>query len=318
VAREALAKRLDRGVDPETAITSPPTFPERAYTAFGERKLIGDWPKDPRCVVSRETLRLRLRAGEPPEQALTRPAESAGGYAPRDSRTWSAFGELKTIAQWAGDPRCKVEGKTLARRLAGGVDPEKAITSPRSFPRCVYSAFGETKELAAWARDPRAAVSHDTIYARIDLGWDFEQALTTPSKKPGPRPDRARRGGPGKATTVPAGDAERVEAFGEQKTLREWAADRRCVVSYNLLRNRLNREWPIERAMAELPPIGNRNVEAFGEWKSLYAWGKDPRSLVSASTLRKRMMDGESLEEAMTRPPENLPRRRRRYFDSGL
>jgi hypothetical protein len=312
----SLWPRLREGWTMERAMTVL-LLEERRVEAFGERKLIMEWAEDARCAVSRETLRRRLKNGEPAEQALTRPARIPHVYAPRDERTWAAFGELKTIAQWARDPRCKVECKALRRRLNAGVEPEAALSSPRSLPRRVCSAFGETKELGAWAKDARAAVSYGTVHARLEMGWGFEEALTTPSKLPGPRPDRARRNGSGKALLVPGGSATPVEAFGEQKTLREWAADRRCVVNYLLLRNRLNRGWQVERAIAELPPVGNRNVEAFGEWKSLYAWQQDPRCLVSHVTLQRRMDQGESLEEAMTRPPENRPRpRRRRFFDS--
>lgn len=48
-------------------------------TAFGETKLISDWPNDPRCVVPRLTLRRRLATGVPPEEALTFPKQKGGG-----------------------------------------------------------------------------------------------------------------------------------------------------------------------------------------------------------------------------------------------
>jgi hypothetical protein len=43
-------------------------------TAFGESKGIKAWGRDPRCVVSRTTLRLRLTKGWKPETAMTTPA----------------------------------------------------------------------------------------------------------------------------------------------------------------------------------------------------------------------------------------------------
>lgn len=40
----------------------------------------------------------------------------------------SAFGDTKTISDWADDPRCVVKRKSLERRLYRGWPPEKAIT----------------------------------------------------------------------------------------------------------------------------------------------------------------------------------------------
>lgn len=41
-----------------------------------------------------------------------------------------AFGEIKTISQWADDSRCVVKRKSLERRLYRGWDAERAITEP--------------------------------------------------------------------------------------------------------------------------------------------------------------------------------------------
>jgi hypothetical protein len=43
-------------------------------SAFGEERILRDWLDDPRCVVSRQTLRKRLREGWSPEDAITTPA----------------------------------------------------------------------------------------------------------------------------------------------------------------------------------------------------------------------------------------------------
>jgi hypothetical protein len=43
----------------------------------------------------------------------------------------AAFGEIKTISQWAEDPRCRVNNATLiARLIRQRLDPEVAITHP--------------------------------------------------------------------------------------------------------------------------------------------------------------------------------------------
>jgi len=41
----------------------------------------------------------------------------------------------------------------------------------------------------------------------------------------------------------------RIEAFGERKTLMEWAADKRCAVTYKLLWERLNNGCEAESAI---------------------------------------------------------------------
>lgn len=41
--------------------------------AFGESKTVPEWAEDSRCIVSLGTLRARLRAGRPPEEAITAP-----------------------------------------------------------------------------------------------------------------------------------------------------------------------------------------------------------------------------------------------------
>lgn len=49
----------------------------------------------------------------------------------------SAWGETKTISEWAEDPRCVVPRSTLAKRVIRGWDPARAISSP-SLPRGVH------------------------------------------------------------------------------------------------------------------------------------------------------------------------------------
>lgn len=43
----------------------------------------------------------------------------------------TAFGEVKTRAEWAEDPRCVVTRWTLESRLQAGWEPERAITAPK-------------------------------------------------------------------------------------------------------------------------------------------------------------------------------------------
>lgn len=67
-----LQQRLERGMEPETAITTP-LFD--GVTAFGETKNRSEWVRDPRAgIKSAEGLRLRLLAGMDPETAITMPS----------------------------------------------------------------------------------------------------------------------------------------------------------------------------------------------------------------------------------------------------
>ena len=40
----------------------------------------------------------------------------------------TAFGETKTITEWAADKRCKIKRMSLYNRIKKGIDPEIAIT----------------------------------------------------------------------------------------------------------------------------------------------------------------------------------------------
>ncbi len=101
-------------------------------TAFGETKGAAEWARDPRCMVELKSLVRRIRGGEHPEDAITRPpASAADGRTP--TRIVEAFGESKSLADWARDPRCRVVLSSLWNRLGRGMSPEEAITKPSRF-----------------------------------------------------------------------------------------------------------------------------------------------------------------------------------------
>jgi hypothetical protein len=82
--------------------------PRWTVTAFGESKGPTAWAKDRRCAVSLTALCLRLRSGMPPEEAITLPRRRPAGE--RWLRLVSAFGEIKSLAQW------REVGKRLSSR----------------------------------------------------------------------------------------------------------------------------------------------------------------------------------------------------------
>lgn len=126
VSAATIRRRIRKGVGAEEAIATPDQT-RRYVTAFGETKSTAEWVDDPRCVVCYSALSFRLQSGWEPERALTQPS---GNYTKGGTEA-VAFGESKTLAKWAKDPRCVVKKSTLFRRILHyGVDPEAAITTP--------------------------------------------------------------------------------------------------------------------------------------------------------------------------------------------
>lgn len=124
-----LRKRLELGWTVPDAIKrkkgDSPRYARKDATliyAFGTRKSISEWAKDPRCKVSRSALRKRIRDGVPWAEAISSPPQ-------KREKIIEAFGEKKTASEWASDPRCKVDEVRLRRRYFDkGWRAERAIT----------------------------------------------------------------------------------------------------------------------------------------------------------------------------------------------
>ncbi len=90
VSLATLHYRLKDGRDPEEAMTTPVwTNLKRSkglvtkgskknvkICAFGEEKIVVQWMRDPRCVVSSRTFCPRLKNGMGPEEAMTTPVQA--------------------------------------------------------------------------------------------------------------------------------------------------------------------------------------------------------------------------------------------------
>src|SRR5580658_8303573 len=154
------------------------------------------------------------------------------GVRPENQRLVEAFGQSKTIREWVEDSRCSIDWNTLHLRLYQGWDAEEAITSPPyEGPR--LEAFGEWKTLKQWAQDSRCIVEYPALASRLHREWNLEDALTKPLRpkaKPQPTGTWAMR--------APGPHEPGQEAFGESKSLKEWASDARCAVPYYILRDR--------------------------------------------------------------------------------
>jgi hypothetical protein len=227
-----LARRLTDGWDLERALTTPPSKTRantRLLMAFGERKSVTAWARDPRCHVSKSALKYRLNKGMSLEEALTRPSGEANAERPM----LTAFGELKRLADWLCDPRCVVSSGGLHGRLEKGMSFEDALTRPvADIPTATryIRAFGEVKYLSAWARDARCVVSLHTLDARLARGMSPEDALT-------------------RSVSETQSNAHFLIAFGETKSLTAWARDPRCCVGRAALAARLAAGWDTARAL---------------------------------------------------------------------
>jgi len=144
------------------------------------------------------------RGRRPTPAKLKRGKDGVAVSTRADGGVHSAFGETKTLTEWASDPRCKVGADALRAHLQQGLALEEALIASRRYHDILYEAFGDAKTLVQWAADPRCKVSRATLSRRIHGGMPFEEALGTEAL---PRAERGRVA------------VERIEGFGERKNL---------------------------------------------------------------------------------------------------
>lgn len=177
VEYSVLLKRVKKGIPIEVAMRarSMRDIASPHFSAFGEEKSLSDWLRDSRCMVSRALLQRRLADGWAFEDALVQ------GTRPKHYRKplIEAFGERKTLAAWATDPRCRYTAVGITIRMKAGMSPEDAIAGPRrplgihkrsAHWQDMHRAFGEEKTLEVWVDDPRFEVAVATFLRRIAAG----------------------------------------------------------------------------------------------------------------------------------------------------
>jgi len=278
---------------PEQAIAQ--SLPSKTFlSAFGEQKTAVQWAQDPRCKVTYSCLLDRLKDGVPIESAMTRAGKMMRRK--KSARQHTAWGEAKTLEGWSRDPRCLVHLALLRKRVGYGVPLEMAMSQGGTLKRDPrqFEAFGVRKTLPGWVRDPRCRCSYRTLLARLKSGVTFALALVDPSP------------------SARAGRSMQLEAFGETKSVGDWARDPRCIVSEETLRNRLRKGEPAARAMTE-PLDNSTTVAAFGETRRLSEWIRDPRAAVSRGTLMRRLSEGEPFEQALCRANKDNYRKPNTY-----
>ena len=273
------------------------------YEAFGERKSLAQWGSDPRCPVSRPGLYRRVNViGLSVAEAFAHAPNTLRKKSLSKPRVLTAWGETKTLEEWAADPRTCASGPQMLSRIHRGFTPESAISKPMhaGHVKYIHRAFGESKALGTWANDTRCPVSRQGLYHRVNvLGMSIEQAFAR-----GAFEDVKRT--TGRTYRVKA-RVVFLTAWGETKTLQEWAADPRARASFQLMLGRSRRggytpEQTISlgarasrRRAPEKPTRGPkplRTVTAWGETKSLLKWVADPRAGVGYRALLSRYLRG--------------------------
>ena len=90
-------------------------------------------------AVLKQLTRDGLTRGHGRSVTVTAPSDRRSGHAAQlapqpgasSAQYYSAFGETKTLRQWAADPRCRVKfGRLFGRIHTGGWEVERAITTP--------------------------------------------------------------------------------------------------------------------------------------------------------------------------------------------
>ncbi|MYW06200.1 hypothetical protein [Streptomyces sp. SID3343] len=212
---------------------------------------------------------------------------------PRDTRMdrydWTrsrgdilAFGESKTLAEWATDTRCSVKRDALRTRLALGWEPETAITRAKhEKPALEFTHNDRTLTLHGWAE--QSGIKYHTLYNRItQSGLSFTEAL--------------EKGPDGPHFALP------LTAFGETKALYRWGVDARAGCTTTTLRKRLAAGWDPEQAITEEPEnrarLGDGTPHsAFGRRMGLEDWGR--LTHIPADIIRRSMRDHATLDSTL-------------------
>lgn len=176
--------------------------PRKLLEAFGDRKTLFAWGRDPRCIVNYGALVQRMRTGRwTLEDALTKPADPAvGARAAAIAARKKGDEKRQRIRELvrSGSPTLAALARELDTDVSSihhhiSVMPDaEAIKSKmranRGAPATAtrLTAFGVTKTLTEWLQDPRCAVSRNTLRKRLAERWPPNDALTTPGWLPKP------------------------------------------------------------------------------------------------------------------------------------
>ena len=192
----------------------------------------------------------------------------------------TAFGETKSLAQWAKDQRCQVSREALRSRIALGWETERAVTAVKHDQTLAPVTYnGRTLTLRGWA--DLTGIRYGTLRRRIVDGMKFGEAVAAGSHQ--------------KAPVVP------ITAWGETKAVSRWAVDERANVGVTAINARMAAGWTAEQAISEPPAVdtskGGMSYTACGRTMSASAWART--SGHPETQLRYRLDAGTTMEVAL-------------------
>lgn len=191
-----------------------------------------------------------------------------------------AWDETKTLTEWLEDDRCKANNiNAIQYRLSVGYTPEEAISKEKGDNKDLEDNINHTyysKLHNIWSGAKRRCNNPNAInynrYGGVGIKWfdgwdkyeDFKEWALSSGYQAGltlDRIDSLKNYGPDNckwSTTEQQANNKRnsriVEAFGETKTVAQWAKDSRCNITVQTLHKRLDANWNVETAITE-PPL---------------------------------------------------------------
>jgi len=277
-----------RWVERRAILDRRPRQAHSLIAAFGERKSITEWQRDPRCRIDRASLSHRIYRGYPPEQAISLPA-----------------GEPPT--HYVTPPK-----KPEWMRKRGHIDWDEAVrlyTREKRKLTEIARRFGAShatihEGLRSRGIELRKPSLHTTRASSLALSktWSRLRRLSADPKSPEYR-------GPNRVGELLCRAWQTFEGFAA------WAAPRRTLARSCLVRkdaskpySPANCEWVaasnVKHRMpgTARPVAAVRLLTAFGETKGIAAWARDPRARVSIHSISKRLERGMTIEDAISLP----------------
>jgi hypothetical protein len=297
IPANSLRERIRMGWDPEDAITVSPgrrkpgteAKPKPApkprgsmLTAFGVTLSTSDWVKDARCPLDgAKEISRRIREGEDPESAITRPKQAPVDQAGEMSEEERRERDL-VRGVWRGMKNRCLNPKDQGFKNYGG----RGISISSEWLES-FDAFVADVGIRPTANHQIERVDNDGNYCVENCIWALPLVQAS-----------------NKRNTL------RIAAFGRTLTTGKWHTEPEAGVNVDgrIISARLSKGWEAERAISEEVSKRKGLITAFSETKSAQEWEDDHRCCVTASGIYGRIRGGYSSEAAITAPSANAGR----------
>lgn len=281
-------------------------------TAFGQTKSASAWARDRRAAVNAQTIRLRVRDGVDPEEAITAPwlRHPKRGKARRYGRIdWNRVRQLRNLPVAAIARKLRRSETAIRRGMKkqGWLRPvvrSRELTHGKALlgvwsnlrNRGHRPSWPDFLAFHAWAL--RSSYAPGLFITRLDR--DVPHGPKNSRWLPVAESWQYRR-----PKTVTRNAFRRIRAFGELKGAAEWARDPRCVVTLAGLLARLDRGMKpkdaiTKRKRREADYSSSKQVRAWGVEKPIAAWARDRRAEVGPGSIGRRLRAGWRPEAAIS------------------